>query len=265
MHRESDFSEAARIKTKLEKHFTSTPSPCPYNLPGQAIYRQAGFSAIMPESIMAAFLNSGYRRNGNTLYKMTCQDCAACIPIRLKPAEFTPSRSQKRVLRRNRDITIKIAPLRLTEEKFSLGRKFLKTRYPASEGTVEEYYSNFFINSLGNTFEVQYHRDGNLVGVGIIDLGTSWLNCVYFYFDPAEKKCSLGTYNILSLIDFCRQNDIDFLYLGYWLKEVRAMAYKAAFRPHALLLDGVWQEQATGNTPKKHQQLTDGGQVLQTP
>ena len=43
----------------------------------------------------------------------------------------------------------------------------------------------------------------------------------------------------------CSANNLPYLYLGYWIRESRKMAYKADFRPIEGLLDGVWQELPT--------------------
>ncbi|MBP8215572.1 MAG: arginyltransferase, partial [Propionivibrio sp.] len=49
-------------------------------------------------------------------------------------------------------------------------------------------------------------------------------------------------YNILWQIAQCNANKLPYLYLGYWIRESRKMAYKADFRPIEGLIGGVWQE-----------------------
>ena len=66
------------------------------------------------------------------------------------------------------------------------------------------------------------------------------MNAVYFYFDTAESKRSLGTFNILTLIDFCLQKSIEYLYLGYYIEGVSAMSYKSRFRPNYLKQGEDW-------------------------
>ena len=84
--------------------------------------------------------------------------------------------------------------------------------------------------------------DGRLVGASIIDIGENWANAVYFYFDPDEGRRSLGTFNIVSLVEFCRARGIDYLYLGYYIQDVAAMSYKSSFKPYFLLQDGRWRQ-----------------------
>ena len=68
------------------------------------------------------------------------------------------------------------------------------------------------------------------------------MNAVYFYFDPEDSSRSLGTFNILHLINLCRELNIENLYLGYWIGDVKEMNYKASFSPHYLLKEHTWQQ-----------------------
>jgi arginyl-tRNA--protein-N-Asp/Glu arginylyltransferase len=104
-----------------------------------------------------------------------------------------------------------------------------------------DHYTGFFINHITTSVEFSYRADSRLVGVAIVDLSPSWLNVVFFYFDPAEAARSPGTFNILYLIEFCRQKKIEFVYLGYWIKNVNSMKYKANFKPHFILRGNTWR------------------------
>lgn len=239
-HKNNLSREAERIREELQQYFVHSSIECPYGLPFQAVYNQALFDTL-PDFVMDAYLASGYRRNGNIIYNMHCAECKACIPLRIDPKEFIPSRSQKRVLRKNQDLTVEINPLTCSEENLELLGKFLDSRYPAREGLPLDYYTGFFLNNITNTVEFSYRIYSKLIGVSIVDLSTDWLNVVFFYFDPAEKKRSPGTYNILYLIEFCLQQKIKFIYLGYWIEGVDAMSYKANFKPHYVFRDSTWK------------------------
>ncbi len=221
------------------RFFFDSSVPCPYGLEQKAVYKQGLLGGISTR-ILETFLDLGYRRNGNYIYTMVCPDCCGCVPVRIVPVNFKPNRNQKRVFKKNLDITTDIVPIHITDEKLELCDKFLQARYPGRNNSAEEYYSSFFLCTGGYTYEFEYRVAEKLIGVGIIDLCGDVLNCVYCYFDPAEGRRSLGTFNILSGINFCQQHKINLIYLGYWIKQIKAMSYKANFKPHSLLVDGEW-------------------------
>jgi arginine-tRNA-protein transferase len=239
-HKNNLSRDAERIREELQQYFAHSSIECPYGLPFQAVYNQALFDT-MPDFIMDVYLASGYRRNGNVIYNMHCSECKACVPIRIDPKEFKPNRNQKRVWNKNRDISVEIGPLSCSQENLALLDKFLAARFPGRDSSPLDYYTCFFLNHITNTVEFSYRVGSKLIGVAIVDLSTTWLNVVFYYFDPAEEKRSPGTFNILHLIDFCRQEKIKFIYLGYWIKDVKAMSYKAKFKPHYILCDNTWK------------------------
>src|SRR3989339_49536 len=224
---------------RLSSYFVDIPAECPYGLNCLAVYHQAGLG-FLPPTILDELLAAGYRRNGNTIYGMHCPECKACVPIRLDLATFRPSRNMRRVWERNQDLDISLGPLDVTPEKLQLLDRFLNRRYPGRANTALDYYRGFFFNSLVQSMEISFRLSGELVGVSIVDLAEHSLSAVYFYFDPVFEKRSPGTFNILYLNELARREQCEYLYLGYWIEEVAAMAYKARFRPHCLLLNGTW-------------------------
>ncbi len=243
MNREVDPLEIVcqQLRRKLEEYLVDVPAPCPYGLPKEALYRQVRIHST-PEPLLDTILALGFRRNGNIYYTMACPDCCDCIPIRLRADTFQPSRSQKRVVARNRAVTVQIGPLSMCSENITLCRSFLADRYPARQGRAEDYYSGFFASTANCTFEFRYRVENRLIAVAIVDAGKAALNAVYCYYDPVEAPRSPGVYNILYLMQFCREKKLDYLYLGYWISQVRAMKYKSNYRPHELLREGAWLE-----------------------
>ncbi len=229
------------IGENLEQYFIDITAGCPYGLPEKAVYHQALFGSLDAYT-MGVFLANGYRRNGNCMYSMRCPDCSGCVPIRLNPETFTPNRNQKRVWKKNRDVTVGVAPLTMTDENLALLDRFLKNRFPDGKSTAESYYTGFFITSITRCFEIRYRLDDKLLGVAVVDGSDQWLNAVYFYFDPDESRRSPGTLNILHLVNFCRSHRINPLYLGYWIESIQAMRYKSAFMPHEILVYDYWQQ-----------------------
>lgn len=231
--------EFAVLKKKVDKYFVDVTVNCPYNLPYPATFYQGLFGPLS-ERMMELFLAAGYRRNGNTLYTMHCKNCMACVPIRLQPKLFKPNRNQRRVWQKNRDVAVHIAEIRPTLEKLELCENFLNQRYPHEGNTAQAYYAGFFLNRITSTYEIRYKVEGKLIGNSVIDIGSNWLNAVYFYFDGEEAKRSPGTFNILTMIKFCLNKKIDYLYLGYNIDSISSMNYKKRFRPHFLYQNSCW-------------------------
>ena len=76
--------------------------------------------------------------------------------------------------------------------------------------------------------------------MAVTDRQQKGLSAIYTFYDPRELKRSLGTMSILNQIRLCAELDLDYLYLGYWIKANQKMAYKVNFKPIELLLDSQW-------------------------
>jgi arginine-tRNA-protein transferase len=229
------------LETRMKQFFAEMAVECPYRLPHDAVFYQALFSPLS-DRVMELFLASGYRRNGNCLYTMHCPDCTSCVPIRLEPQKFQMNRNQRRVLKKNKDIEVEFAPINASMENIELCEKFLNCRYPQKNNEGRSYYQGFFLNRIIPGMEIRFRLEGRLLGTGIVDVGQNWMNAVYFFFDPDEASRSLGTFNMLSMVEACLKLDISYLYLGYYIEEVAAMNYKSRFNPHYLYLNDSWQE-----------------------
>ncbi len=244
---ESDYNrqcghDFSLLWNRVSGHFGQFTADCPYGLPHQASFCQALFGPLADRA-MELFLAAGFRRNGNVLYTMRCCDCMACIPIRIRATAFQPNRNQRRTMKKNQDLTISFHPLVVDEEHRLLCDRFLAARYPGSkENSGAAYYQDFFCNTMVNSMCIDLRLDGKLLGASIIDLGENWMNAVYFYFDPEERQRSLGTFNIVTLVDICLDMGISFLYLGYYIEGIAAMRYKKHFKPHQLFVAGGWQD-----------------------
>ncbi|MEO6437439.1 MAG: arginyltransferase [Tepidisphaeraceae bacterium] len=220
--------------------------PCSY-LPGRMARNRAFLCDQMPLELYHQLMDAGFRRSGTFIYQPICSHCRECQPIRVLVDRFTPSKSQRRVWRRNEDLVVSVAPPEATEEKFDLYRRYVHGRHRPKEAERFESFVEFLYTSPVMSLEMVY-RDGagRMVGVGIVDLcaGKS-LSSVYFYFDPVESKRGLGTFSSLWEIAFAREQRIGHYYLGYYVAGCDAMRYKATYRPCELLgPDGAWREKS---------------------
>lgn len=217
-------------------------SACPY-LPD----RNWRSFVIAPEEPLTPerhreLLDQGFRRAGVLLFRPACPTCDACRPMRIDVRRFQPSRSQRRALRRNGDLAIVKGPPDLDEEKRSLLERYLDARHVGPMTADEEITRRTLFDPTDHSWEIDY-RDpaGRLVGVGLLDLADGIGSSNYFFFDPVEKRRSLGVFSMLVEIAFTRARGGHWFHPGYWIDGCRAMRYKERFGPSEVLLDGAWR------------------------
>ncbi|MDG2185691.1 MAG: arginyltransferase [Mariniblastus sp.] len=188
-------------------------------------------------------LAEGHRRTGEFVYQTSCPNCEACEPIRLDCYDFQFSRSQRRVSRRgDREIVLKKGPVGADRQRVDLFNKHRQMRGLAkidSQIDIEEYIWGF-VRSCFSSFEISYWIADRLVGAAVCDEGKNSLSAVYTFYDPEYSRQCIGTYSILKQIEYCRENDLQYLYLGYYIGHSPHMKYKASFRPNERLIDGKW-------------------------
>jgi len=216
---------------------TSDEHDCPY-LPDRRA-RIQGFSvASLPGPVYRALMDRNFRRSGKLLYRPACPACALCRQLRVRVADFRPSRSQRRVLRRNRDVTVRcVAEPQPSVEKWELFRRYIAQRHTRPMLDNYHQFVQFLYAEPIASIEFDYFADGQLAGVSLVDRCDDALSSVYMYFDPALSKRSPGTLSVLREIEHCRGAGIPYYYLGYHVAGARTMDYKARYKPHQVLDD----------------------------
>jgi arginine-tRNA-protein transferase len=189
-------------------------------------------------------LSAGVRRFGRTLFRPACPDCSECVPIRVPVEGFRPSKSQRRILRRNRDVTVEVGEPVVDEERLLLHARFHEDRerrrgWSASSMDLEEYAASFIDNAVP-TLELRYRLEGRLVGIAYVDESPRALNSVYAFHDPALRRRGLGILDVLVEIEEARRRGKEHLYLGFHVEGCISMEYKRSFRPCEALVGGKW-------------------------
>ncbi|MFT7300803.1 MAG: arginyl-tRNA--protein-N-Asp/Glu arginylyltransferase, partial [Porticoccus sp.] len=103
-------------------------------------------------------------------------------------------------------------------------------------------FKDFISNLWRNSKIVEIRLNDELVAAGVIDILDDGLSAIYSYYSPDYPKRSLGTYTILAQVMLAKQMKLPYVYLGYWIKNSRKMAYKVNFQPVELLIEGEWVE-----------------------
>jgi arginine-tRNA-protein transferase len=191
-----------------------------------------------------ACLARGDRRLGTLLYNTQCPACQACEAIRIPVAEFQAHRSQRRTfIKGNTLLEVRVGPPECDETRVALfnRHKALRGLAQAGDGEIDlEGYCDFLVESCCQTLEFSYWHGAELVAVAISDRGEQAMNAVYCFFEPTFANVGLGTFNVLRQIEYCRAEQLKYLYLGYYIGQSPHMLYKGRYLPHERLLHKQW-------------------------
>lgn len=197
----------------------------------------------------------GFRRSQNVLYRPSCADCCACLSARIRVADFKPSKSQRRTMKRNAHLSRTGSAPWATEDQFELFRRYLDTRH-ADGGMADMDIFEFaaMIEETPIRSRVVEYRDasesnlkGDLTAVCLTDILSDGLSMVYSFYQPDLPRQSLGTYIILDHIRIAKEAGLPFVYLGYWVPGSQKMGYKAKFSGLEVYHNGHWT--ALSDTP----------------
>ncbi len=223
--------------------YTTVEFDCSY-LPG----RRARNLVLDPErqlnsNLAGHLLDLGFRRSGKMLYRPHCDQCQACLALRLPVAQFKPNRSQRRNWRNNAAISHSSHAALFNAEHFDLYRRYLQARHSDSSmsNPCEEEYLDFLTCDGVDTRFHEFRLDGKVIAVAVTDHLPQGLSAVYTFFEPTLAKRGLGTYAILWQIHHAQQQQLPWLYLGYWIEACRAMRYKAEFKPVDCFQKNSWR------------------------
>ncbi|MBN8977260.1 MAG: arginyltransferase [Xanthobacteraceae bacterium] len=232
--------------------YLTAPSPCPY-LPGRqerkVFTHLVGSKASELNDLLT---HGGFRRSQSIAYRPACDQCHACVSVRVIANEFRPSRNFRKVMARNADLVGQSRSAVPTSEQYSIFRAYLDHRHRLggmADMTVLD-YAMMIEDSHVETRLIEYRRrpaegleataPGELIAVALTDILGDGLSMVYSFFEPSEENRSLGTFMILDHIARARRMGLPYVYLGYWIDGSRKMSYKSRFLPQQRLAPTGW-------------------------
>ena len=233
---------------RVPQFFLTPGGPCPY-LAGRTERKVfARLNGALAQPLNEALTHSGFRRSQMIAYRPACDGCSACVSVRIITKEFAPSRSQRRLAKRNTDIARVEVKAEATREQFALLRAYLDSRH--SGGGMSDMglfdYVAMVEETPVSTHIVEYrqmHSDGRpsrLLACALTDVLRDGLSMVYSFFHPGEDGRSLGTQMILDHVAEAQARKVPYVYLGYWIRGSAKMNYKARFQPLEALGPDGW-------------------------
>lgn len=193
----------------------------------------------VPPEVMDQLWAAGWRHFGEIFFRYSEMDDAEGLrhitPLRMDLAKFAPSKSQRRVLRKNADLHTEFVPATLSEEAqamFARHKARFESNIPESLGT--------FLSPQPATvpcecLECRVWSGDVLVAVSFLDIGFQSTSSVYGIFEPDYSSRSLGIFTMLKEIEFSQAKGCQFYYPGYATEEPSAYDYKKLFSALQLL------------------------------
>lgn len=188
-------------------------------------------------------MHAGFRRSGEQLYRPHCPDCQACNSVRVMATQFTPSKSQKRIINKNKDLSLILSDHE-HDDYYPLYESYITQLH--ADGSMfppsYEQYRNFIRCTWQHPsfLEARTH-DGVLVAVAVTDIVKDGLSALYTYYSPEFPKRSLGKFMIMQQIEQAKLLRLPYLYLGYQIDDCRKMNYKTQFLPFERHINNEWQ------------------------
>ena len=202
---------------------------------------------LVDANVYSSLIQQGFRRSGEFAYRPYCENCQACIPVRIILQEFVPNRSQKRAEKQHQNLTATILPVAFHEEHYALYAAYQRARHTEQskqdevlEENSAEQYQSFLCQTNVESVLIEFRDNAQLKMVSVIDIVHDGISAVYTFYDTSDIKASYGTYNVLWQIEWAKSFNLPYLYLGYWIKDSPKMAYKQNFKPLEKLIDGEW-------------------------
>ncbi|SEM79513.1 arginine-tRNA-protein transferase [Gemmobacter aquatilis] len=231
--------------------YVTAPQACPY-LDGRL--ERKLFTSLQGEhaqKLNDTLSKQGFRRSQNVLYRPSCAECSACLSARIRVADFQPSRTQKKLLKRNADLRRNATSPWATEDQYALFRRYLDTRH--ADGGMADMDIFEFAAMIEETpirsRVIEYSRPAQpgehgrqLAAVSLTDVFDDGLSMVYSFYEPTMQARSLGAYLILDHVEIAREAGLPYVYLGYWVPGSRKMGYKAGYSALEIYKAGAWQD-----------------------
>ncbi len=214
-------------------------------------------AVVEPQHTAQAYsvlIQQGFRRSGVHIYRPACDDCQACVSVRVRVANFSPTRSQRRSMDALNDLSAALLPLEFHAEHWDLYQRYQAARHSeastertnkhtdqSADDQTQHNYTHFLIRSHASSRLLELRQpNGALHAVSMIDFVSDGLSAVYTFFEP-NAKGSPGTQCVAWMIKHAQAIGSPYVYLGYWIEASHKMAYKANFQPLEKLQQGEWR------------------------
>ena len=203
-------------------------------------YRQQ----VSPEEL-DRLLAEGWRHFGTLFFRYNAAVMEGklqfIMPLRIDLSEWSATRSQKRVVKKNGDLRTEIRSASIDREKQTM---FLRHSLRFNENrptSLENFLHPEPAEIPCRCDEVAVFLDEKLVAVSFLAIGKESVSSIYGIFEPQYANRSLGMFTMLEEINFAQELGVKYYYSGYSTLGPSHYDYKKGFEAlYAYDWGGQW-------------------------
>jgi leucyl-tRNA---protein transferase len=180
---------------------------------------------VLDKYLKLGFFRGGYRIFTTTFLQVE-EELYNTHWLRINLNNFSLSKKQQDLFKRNSRFKTVLRPLEINEEKDALFSKYRAATPFIQSPSLFFLLHDFEYRNTYNSWELCIYDDNKLIGLGVLDLGKETCAGITSIFDPDYKKYSIGRYMILSKIFQAKQNNFDWFYPGYFTTNYKVFDYK---------------------------------------
>lgn len=214
------------------------------------------YASQIEQARLDALLAEGWRHFGEHFFRYNLgwyqNNIRTVIPLRIRLDSFSFSKSQRKILNKNKDLQTFIRPINITSatiEMFETHRLRFAENIPQSIHTFLSYEP---ATVPCEAFEIAVYKDEKMIAQSFFDVGIDSVSSIYGIFSPEITDRSLGILTMLLEIDFALKNNKKYFYHGYAYEGNSFYDYKKRFRAlERFDWQGNWEEFVSIETNEK--------------
>lgn len=200
--------------------------------------------SVTPEQL-DMLLADGWRHFGTHFFRYNLglyqDEIRRVLPLRVRLADMKLSKNQRRILRKNADLEVKIQPIEITDETHELFERHKQRFKTGVPRTIYDFVSLDAASGPTEGREVSVRRSDELIAASFFDAGKTSISSVYGIFEPTETSRSLGIFTMLKEIEYAAENGKEYFYPGYVYEGESFYDYKKRFEAlERFEWDGNW-------------------------
>jgi arginyl-tRNA--protein-N-Asp/Glu arginylyltransferase len=177
--------------------------------------------------------SEGWRHFGPMFYRYARANHGGRImdvrPLRITLEQFVPTKSQRRVLRKNEGLGVRVRPTMIDDTRRALFHAHRRRFVENIPDALEDFLGPDPARGPCLNLEIGVYAGARLLAASYLDIGRTAVSSVYGFFDPRESRRSLGILTMLHEIAWAQARGCRYYYPGYAYAQPSHYDYKKQF------------------------------------